>query len=65
MMQALKSRTMIFAILLAVLGTVQASAEVFSAWLTPQAYGIFTLVVGVAVAVLRVLTTEPLLPKDK
>lgn len=58
--QIIKSKTMLFALLLAVLGVVQTSMEVFSPYLTPQAYGIATMVIGIVVAVLRVLTTTSL-----
>lgn len=56
----LKSRTMLFAIALSVLGALQASMNVFEAVLSPQVYGLFTVAVGVAVAVLRVITTTPI-----
>ncbi len=59
----LKSKTMLLAILLAVLGVVQASMEVFTPYLSPQAVGIVTLLVGVTVAILRVVTTVPLSEK--
>lgn len=58
--QFAKSKTMIFAALLAALGVVQASMEVFSPFLTPQTMGLITLIIGVLVAVLRVLTTGSL-----
>lgn len=60
LIQILKSKTMIFALLLAVLGVIQASMDIFTPYLTPQAMGFITVLVGVAVAVLRVLTTMPL-----
>ena len=59
----IKSRTMIFAILLAVLGAIQTSLDFFTAYLNPQAMGVLTMLVGIAVAALRVITTTPL--KDK
>jgi len=55
----LQSRTMIFAAILAALGVIQASTDVFTQLLSPTAMGVLTTVVGVAVAVLRVLTTTP------
>jgi hypothetical protein len=55
-----KSRTIKFAALLAALGAVQASLELFNAILTPQVYGLITMGIGVAVAVLRVVTTTGL-----
>lgn len=51
---------MLFAIALSVLGALQASMNVFEAVLSPQVYGLFTVAVGVAVAVLRVITTTPI-----
>lgn len=58
--QFAKSKTMIFAALLAALGVVQASMDVFTAFLTPQSVGLLTMIVGVIVAILRVLTTSSL-----
>lgn len=57
--QIFKSRTIKFAILLAVLGVVQASMEVFTPYISAQAAGLLTLVIGLAVAILRVITTIP------
>ena len=51
------------ALLLSVLGVIQASLEVFTPYLTPQIMGIVTLIIGIAVAVLRTLTTMPLSDK--
>ena len=53
-----KSKTLLFSVLLSVLGVLQASMDVFTNYLTPQAMGFVTLGVGVIVAVLRVLTTQ-------
>ena len=58
--QLIKSKTILFACLLSALGVVQASTEVFAQFMTPTAYGVFTLVVGVAVAILRTVTTTSL-----
>lgn len=58
--QMMKSKTMRFALALAILGTLQTSMEVFTPYLTPQAYGIATMIIGMAVAILRVLTTSSL-----
>ncbi len=60
---ALKSKTIWFSILLAVLGVVEANVGVFQQYMTPQTFGIFSVAVGVIVAVLRVLTTVPLSEK--
>ena len=54
----LKSRTMWFAVLLAVLSVVQGSIAQLA--LDPQAQMLIGIVVAAAVAVLRVLTTQPL-----
>ena len=54
----LKSRTMWFSVLLAVLSVVQGSIAQLA--LDPQAQMLIGIVVAAAVAVLRVLTTQPL-----
>lgn len=59
-MNILKSRTMLFSLLLAVLGVVQAGMGVFTPYLSAQGMGFATILIGVAVGVLRVLTTTPL-----
>lgn len=63
MKHILKSKTMMFALALAILGVLQASMDVFTPYLTPQASGLLTLIIGLAVAILRVLTTVPLSDK--
>lgn len=63
MPKVLKSKTILFALLLAIFGAVQASMGVFSAYMTPEVFGWFSMGVGVIVAVLRVLTTVPLQDK--
>lgn len=55
-----KSKTMWFAISLSILGAVEASLNLFADILTPTTYGIITMVVGVIVGVLRIVTTTPL-----
>lgn len=62
-LQIVRSKTMLFAILLSVLGVIQASMDVFTPYLTPQASGIVTLIIGLVVAILRVVTTQPLSEK--
>jgi hypothetical protein len=57
------SKTLIFSVVLSVLGAVQASMDVFTAYLTPKGMGLLTLAVGVIVAILRVLTTQDI--RDK
>lgn len=59
----LKSKTMWFAVALAILGAVEASLNLFADVLTPTTYGIVTMVVGVIVGVLRIVTTSPLSDK--
>lgn len=61
--QILKSKTMMFALALAILGVLQASMDVFTPYLTPQASGLLTVLLGLLVAILRVLTTQPLTDK--
>ena len=58
-----KSKTMIFALMLTVSGVVEASTDFLKTVLTPTTFGYVILGVGVIVAVLRVLTTQPI--KDK
>jgi protein-S-isoprenylcysteine O-methyltransferase Ste14 len=58
--QILKSKTMLFALLLAVLGVIQTSMEVFTPYISAQSAGVLTLIISLAVAVLRVLTTTSL-----
>lgn len=61
--QILKSKTMLFALALAILGVLQTSMDVFTPYLTPQASGLLTVILGLLVAILRVLTTVPLTDK--
>ena len=63
MKQILKSKTMMFALALAVFGVIEMQIKVFAAYMTPEAFGIFNIVIGVIVAVLRVFTTLPLSDK--
>jgi len=55
-----KSKTMLFAMALAVLGVIEMQIKLFADYMTPEAFGIFNILVAVIVAVLRVLTTVPL-----
>ena len=63
MKQILKSKTMMFALALAVFGVIEMQIKVFAAYMTPEAFGIFNIVIGVIVAVLRAFTTLPLSEK--
>lgn len=56
----IRSKTMWFSILLAVLGVIQASMDVFTPYISPQSMGGLTLLIGILVAVLRVLTHNSL-----
>lgn len=59
----LKSKTMLFAMLLGIFGALQASIDVFTPYLSAQAMGLVTMLIGMIVAILRVLTTMPLSDK--
>lgn len=56
----LKSKTMIFSILLAVLGVVELNMSIFSTFMSEEIYGVFVIVVGMITAILRVVTTTSL-----
>jgi len=60
---ALKSRTMLFALALALFGVLETQIHLFSQFMSPEAFGIFNIVVAIAVAVLRVITTVPISQK--
>jgi hypothetical protein len=62
-MNALKSKTINFALLLAALGAAQANLPMVQAFVTPEVYGYLTLAIAVVVAVLRAITTKPLSEK--
>jgi len=57
---AKRSKTVWLGLALAVLGVVQVNAEVFNTFLNPQQQGFLTLGLGVAVVVLRWVTTDAL-----
>lgn len=61
--QIFKSKTILFALLLAVLGVLEINIKVFSQYMTPELFGWFSISISVIVAVLRVLTTAPLSEK--
>lgn len=60
LIRSIKSKTIMFGLFLAVLGTIQATLETFSTILTPEVYGVVTVVIGAIVAALRYVTTMPL-----
>ena len=55
-----KSKTLIFAFLLSVLGTVQMSLGVFTQYMTPERFGMFSFAIGIVVTVLRFATKSSL-----
>jgi hypothetical protein len=55
-----KSKTLLFAMALAIFGVVEINLNLFASSLTPQMFGAFSIAVSLIVAVLRVLTTMPL-----
>jgi len=55
-----KSKTLIFALILAIFGVVEMNVKVFSVYMTPQMFGFFSIGISVIVAVLRIVTTLPL-----
>ena len=59
-MNFLKSKTMMFSLLLAALGAVQASWGIVDDYLSPRASGVAAMAIAVLVALLRVVTTKPL-----
>ena len=63
--KCLKSRTILFALLLAVFGVLEQSLQLFSSIIPPQLYGATVTIVGIIVAILRVLTTSPLGAKSE
>lgn len=54
-----RSRTLWLAAAMAAVGVLQTQIDVFGEFLTPRWQGVTTLAVGIAFAVLRVLTTGP------
>ena len=58
--RVIRSKTMIFSIILAILGVLQASQDILSTLFTPKDFGLLTIAISVTVAVLRVLTVKPL-----
>jgi len=60
MKQIFKSKTMMFALALAVFGVLEMNLNLFASSLTPQIFGAFSIAISLIVAVLRVLTTLPL-----
>lgn len=59
----MKSKTLWFALILAVLGVIQTMTSAFEPFMSAKVYGLFTVVVAVVVAVLRILTTQAVTDK--
>lgn len=60
MPSVLKSKTMLFAMLLAIFGALQASQTSLIPFMSQEVYGIFTILISIIVALLRIVTTMPL-----
>lgn len=58
-----KSKTMIFSIILSIIGVIQTSTDFLSTILSPHAFGYMTLASGIVAAILRIVTTQPLSDK--
>ena len=56
----LRSRTMWFAYLLAALGALESNMHMFKDHMSPEAYGYVLTGIAMIVAVLRIVTTQPL-----
>lgn len=62
-MNWMKSKTLWFALALAIFGVLEMNVKVFQTYLSPDFFGILTILVSVVVAILRVITTLPLSEK--
>ena len=58
-MKCYKSKTMWFSLLLVVFGALEAGFPYLQNIIDPQYYGVLLVAIGVIVAVLRFITTEP------
>jgi hypothetical protein len=56
----LKSKTLMFSLVLAILGVIEASFQVFAPFMSPAIYGFVLMAISITVAVLRIVTTLPL-----
>ena len=57
---AMRSRTMWFSLALVILGALYDNFSYIEQLINPRLYGVLLISIGVAVAVLRFLTTQPL-----
>lgn len=58
-----RSRTIWFSVLLAFLGVIEQSSSLVTQFVGPENAGLVMIVISVIVAVLRVVTTQPLSEK--
>lgn len=58
-----RSKTMVFGTILVVFGILQQNMDVFKDIIPPKDFGLFVIVVGIVVNVLRLYTNAPLLAK--
>ena len=63
MKKLLKSRTIRFALVLEILGVIQVNADFLSTVMTPAQFGYVMLGVGIAIKLLRFVTTTPMTEK--
>ena len=59
-MTIFKSKTLMFALALAIFGVLEMNLKVFAPHLTPAFFGAFSILISMIVAILRVVTTLPL-----
>jgi hypothetical protein len=59
-MTIFKSKTLMFALALAIFGVLEMNLKVFAPHLTPEFFGAFSILISMIVAILRVVTTLPL-----
>jgi len=62
-MNALKSKTILFALLLSALGAVEQNTSMVTSIVGPENTGLAMLVIGAIIAALRTVTTKPLSEK--
>lgn len=62
-MSWMKSKTLWFALALAIFGVLEMNVKFFSNYLTPETFGLFSIGISAVVAILRVVTTLPLSEK--
>ena len=59
-MKAHKSKTMWFSLLLVILGALMDNISYLQNIIDPKYYGILLVVIGIVVAILRFITTQPI-----